>query len=245
MAWCNNYVDEFYIGENCNQKWTTLTFALVASLPGFTLALVVGVTVHLIHTFSKPSTGGRNKPMSSSNNTETMFPGIVFASDVKGRPNGLPPRPTSVQGGVTMPSTQPYSIPENTRPVTDRPTAGNLQVPYSSSSSMRPAAGLWDRAAPRPSNSSYETVLPPSPRVRDSFERPPFGVQQPYSYTAGPGQVVSNPYAKNLYLKEERNPLPDPDQSYNPSSLNYSDRHLGHNPDSRPGFPRAQINRMY
>lgn len=34
--------------ENCTQRWTVVTFALVASLPGLTLAVLVGVIVYMI-----------------------------------------------------------------------------------------------------------------------------------------------------------------------------------------------------
>lgn len=54
---CNNYVNEWFIGEKCDQKWTTVTFALVASLPGLGLALLVGVIVYFVR---KPSKGKKN-----------------------------------------------------------------------------------------------------------------------------------------------------------------------------------------
>ena len=43
------------MGDNCEQKWTVVTFALVASLPGLALAVIVGVTVQLVHYFNKPA----------------------------------------------------------------------------------------------------------------------------------------------------------------------------------------------
>ncbi|XP_036436247.1 uncharacterized protein zgc:158432 [Colossoma macropomum] len=261
---CNNFKDEFYLGEDCNQKWTTLTFALVASLPGITLALVVGVTVHIIHTCQKSSeSSGGNKQQSSSPTTEeTMFPGIVFASDVnarpKGHPNGHPPDPSPPQGGFTAPtaSSRPYSIQDNSRPFAEKPSMGDARPPYSSSASMRPTADRPPMGGPHQPNSTYDSILPSSPRAGGSFNRPGLGgPQQPYSYTAGPGQVLSNPYAKSRNPYEERSPSPDQYRSYNPPSSPqaYDDRRMGPSsvpsyaaPDysNRSAFPRAQINRM-
>uniref|UniRef100_A0A672K604 Zgc:158432 n=1 Tax=Sinocyclocheilus grahami TaxID=75366 RepID=A0A672K604_SINGR len=45
---CNSQKGEFYIDENCTQRWTVVTFALVASLPGLTLAVLVGLIVYVI-----------------------------------------------------------------------------------------------------------------------------------------------------------------------------------------------------
>ncbi|XP_037389139.1 translation initiation factor IF-2 isoform X2 [Pygocentrus nattereri] len=251
---CNNFKDEFYLGENCNQKWTTLTFALVASLPGITLALVVGVTVHIIHICQKSSKStGESKQQSSSE--ETMFPGIVFASDVNARPNGHPPSPSPPQGGFTAQpaSSRPYSIQGNSRPFAEKPSMGDSRPPYSPSASMHPTADRPPMGGPRPPNS----ILPSSPRAGGSFNKPGLGgPQQPYSYTAGPGQVLSNPYAKSRNPYEERSPSPDQYRSYDPPSSPqaYDDRRTGPSsapsyaaPDysNRSAFPRAQINRMY
>ncbi|KAL7834183.1 hypothetical protein SRHO_G00284300 [Serrasalmus rhombeus] len=226
---CNNFKDEFYLGEDCNQKWTTLTFALVASLPGITLALVVGVTVHIIHICQKSSkSSGESKQQSSSE--ETMFPGIVFASDVNARPNGHPPSPSPPQGGFTAQpaSSRPYSIQGNSRPFAEKPSMGDSRPPYSPSASRHPTADRPPMGGPRPPN----------------------------SYTAGPGQVLSNPYAKSRNPYEERSPSPDQYRSCDPPSSPqaYDDRRTGPSsapsygaPDysNRSAFPRAQINRMY
>ncbi|KAL7838814.1 hypothetical protein AOLI_G00272180 [Acnodon oligacanthus] len=258
---CNNFKDEFYVGEDCNQKWTTLTFALVASLPGIALAVVVGVTVHIIHTCQKSGeSSGENKQQSSSSLTEeTMFPEIVFASDVNarpnGHPNGHPPGPSPPQGGFTVPtaSSRPYSIQGNSRPFAEKPSMEDSRPPYS----MRPTADRPPMGGPRPPNSTYESIVPSSPRAGGSFTKPGLGgLQQPYSYTAGPGQVLSNPYTKSRNPYEERSSSPDQYRSYNPPSSPqaYDDRRTGLSsgpsfsaPDysNRGPFPRAQINRMY
>ncbi|KAA0717200.1 hypothetical protein E1301_Tti017365 [Triplophysa tibetana] len=52
---CNNQKGEFYIAEDCSQKWTILTFALVASLPGLALAILVGVIVYVVMLSSNKS----------------------------------------------------------------------------------------------------------------------------------------------------------------------------------------------
>lgn len=52
---CNNYIDKWYIGEKCDFEWTILNFALVASLPGLALAVIVGVTVQCVHYLRKPA----------------------------------------------------------------------------------------------------------------------------------------------------------------------------------------------
>ncbi|MCJ8748953.1 hypothetical protein PDJAM_G00170560, partial [Pangasius djambal] len=124
---CNNYIDEFYLGKSCSQKWTTLSFALVATLPGVALAVVIGVAVHLAHTFGKSSKSHGAGNEITHIPEEDLFPGVVFASDLKSPPiaQPFPPsKPTLVQ--VPMVSAQPYSAPDNTRPAFDRPPQGAL-----------------------------------------------------------------------------------------------------------------------
>ena len=41
--------DYWYMGEKCEQLWNTLDLILVATLPGITLALIVGVVIQIIH----------------------------------------------------------------------------------------------------------------------------------------------------------------------------------------------------
>ncbi|XP_041501145.1 uncharacterized protein LOC121443459 isoform X1 [Microtus oregoni] len=41
--------DDWYMGEKCEQLWNTLDLILVATLPGITLALIVGVVIQIIH----------------------------------------------------------------------------------------------------------------------------------------------------------------------------------------------------
>ncbi|KAI4888366.1 hypothetical protein NFI96_019373, partial [Prochilodus magdalenae] len=268
---CNNYKDEFYLGENCNQKWTTLTFALVASLPGVTLAVLVGVTVYVLvacrrpkglstqgriglweggvgvpplrwspaglgqlslapaggvvltlripwdsfgglpdSTYPSPGLGypvtvltvglfyrGGNQMKSISAAEEDMFPGMVFASDLNAHPSGGP------KGLSSGP----------------RPPQGGTANPYSPSASMRTTADRPPMGGPRPLSSTYESIPPPSARGGGSFDRPGAGgAQQPYSYAAGPGQVISNPYAKTTNPYEEISP-----DQYNPPSQGFSD----------------------
>ncbi|XP_049332535.1 proline-rich protein 2 [Astyanax mexicanus] len=253
---CNNFADEFYLGEDCSQKWTTLTFALVASLPGITLAFVVGLIVHIIHTCSGSgkSDGHVSKQQSSPPAEENLFPGMVFASDVAARPNGSTgPRPPQV--GIPMQNTRPYSIPESPRPSTNRPPMGDPRQPYNPSASNRLSTDRPPMGGPRPSPDR-----PPmgGPRPTNSeFDRPALGgPPQPYSYTARPGQVLSNPYAKSRNPYEEDSPSPDSYRKYNPpaSPQGFDDRRMGQSSapsysgsdyGNRGAFPRVQVNRMY
>ncbi|XP_072532777.1 uncharacterized protein [Salminus brasiliensis] len=242
---CNNYIDEFYLGENCNQRWTTLTFALVASLPGITLALVVGLTIYIIYSKSSKSTSNGNKPQSSPPAEEDMFPGMVFASDMAARPASSNPGQRPLQRGIPMQATfqRPYSIPENPAFLTGRPPMGDPRQPYSPSASMRPSADRPPMGGPRPPNSA--------------FDRPALGgPQQPYSYTAQPGQVLSNPHAKGRNPYEEGSSSPDSYRNYNPpaSPQAFDNMRMGQSsaphysgPDysNRNAFPRVQTNRMY
>ncbi|XP_076843825.1 uncharacterized protein LOC143488802 [Brachyhypopomus gauderio] len=216
---CNNYVGEFYIDDSCTQKWSVLTFALVASLPGITLALVVGVTVHVIHFYRKSSKSARTPE------EENTFPGIVFASDVNTGPKGPSPAPRSLQGGVPMAAvtSQPYSTSGNMHPVSDRPQTGGHRPTYSTPGDIRhtDAEGRFDRP-----------VLGGSP--------------QPYSYIAGSGQVFSNPYAKARNPYEDNGPS-DLHQDHRPNNrvgVQYSAAPVA--PDNSitlATFPRAQFSR--
>ncbi|KAG9340183.1 hypothetical protein JZ751_021908 [Albula glossodonta] len=58
---CDNYDGKFYIGDNCEQEWTILTFVLVATLPGVALATVVGVAVYLACNSKKKNPKGGKK----------------------------------------------------------------------------------------------------------------------------------------------------------------------------------------
>ncbi|KAB5515394.1 hypothetical protein PHYPO_G00249840 [Pangasianodon hypophthalmus] len=216
---CNNYIDEFYLGTSCSQKWTTLSFALVATLPGVALAVVVGLAVHLAHTFGKSSKSNGAGNALTHIPEEDLFPGVVFASDLKSPPSAqpLPPsKPTPVQ--VPMVSSWPYSAPDNTRPAFDRPPRG---APYS---------------------------LPPSPQTLGVPDRPG---QQPYSYTGGGAQVLSNPYARARNPYEEHNVSAEPyNQPVSPRA--YEEQRMSpppppsyNAPENRSVFPRAQIGRMY
>ncbi|KAG7314320.1 hypothetical protein KOW79_021623 [Hemibagrus wyckioides] len=117
---CNNYIDEFYLGKTCSQKWTTLTFALVATLPGVALAFVIGVSVHLAYRFGKSNKIHREGNELTHIPEQDLFPGVVFASDMKSCPSALPLHP-SLQGPMpvqmTVPtvSSRPYSVSDNTQ----------------------------------------------------------------------------------------------------------------------------------
>ncbi|XP_056093784.1 uncharacterized protein zgc:158432 [Rhinichthys klamathensis goyatoka] len=116
---CNSKEGEFYIDENCSQRWTVVTFALVASLPGLTLAVLVGVIVYMVMLQSKKSHTGEEM--------KTPFPGMNLASDMNGQP---PPNMRPVQQNpipMTAMSNPPYSMYNGMR---DPPMGGPVQ-PYS------------------------------------------------------------------------------------------------------------------
>uniref|UniRef100_A0A8C2GT20 Zgc:158432 n=1 Tax=Cyprinus carpio TaxID=7962 RepID=A0A8C2GT20_CYPCA len=125
---CNSQKDEFYMDENCTQRWTVVTFALVASLPGLTLAVLVGVIVYMIMLPSNKSHTGEGKttPKTASKGQD-LFPGFSFASDINGRP---PPNMKPVQEDhvpMTAMPNRPYSMYTGMR---DPPVGGPVQ-PYS------------------------------------------------------------------------------------------------------------------
>ncbi|XP_053535395.1 uncharacterized protein zgc:158432 [Ictalurus punctatus] len=232
---CNNYIDEFYLGERCSQKWTTLSFALVATLPGVALAFVIGLAVHLAHRFGKSSKSpGAGNELTYIQEPD-LFPGIVFASDLNTPP---PPGPTPVKVGVPMVSSRPYSVSDNTQFLSGGPPMRAPPPQYSAPDNTRPA---FDRP---PLGARYS--LPPSSGTLGVPER---AGQQPYSYTGGGAQAVSNPYAR------ARNPYEDHGASgeqYNqpPSPRAYAEMAPPPAPSySAPErgsvFPRAQIGRPY
>ncbi|KAL4659656.1 hypothetical protein GN956_G938 [Arapaima gigas] len=89
---CNNSNNEWYLGEKCGQKWTVVQFALVASLPGLALALIVGVTVYFALSSAKlkHGPGDAESPKKESkipqksfgdSRYDSMYTNPVFASD--------------------------------------------------------------------------------------------------------------------------------------------------------------------
>ncbi|KAM9440828.1 uncharacterized protein Hap1MRO34_025980 isoform 1-T1 [Clarias gariepinus] len=234
---CNNYIDEFYLGSTCSQKWTTLTFALVATLPGLALACVIGVAVHLAHTFGKSSESQRPKTQLVQIPEEDLFPGVVFASDVNSR-QGARPLPGPPPAQLPMVAPRPYSVPDKQF----GPPMGAPRAQYSAPDNTRPA---FDRPPVGPQYN--QPPLSPTLNVPDRTG------QQPYSYTGGgaPAQVISNPYAR------ARNPYEEPSVYTEPSSpptspRPYENQRMAPPPgppygaaDYRSAFPRAQISRQY
>ncbi|XP_046694800.1 uncharacterized protein zgc:158432 isoform X3 [Silurus meridionalis] len=226
---CNSYIDEFYLGKSCSQKWTTLTFILVATLPGVVLALVIGVTVHIIHTCCKS-----NKSHSAGHNLnripgQEMFPGVVGL-------NSCPaPGPTPMQVGVPMASTRPYSVSDNTQFVSGEALMGAPHPQYNAPKSTHPA---FERPPQGPQYSH-----PPSPPT----PVPERLGQQPYSYTGGGAQVLSNPYARARNPYEEHNTSAEP-YSHHTSQFAYEEQRMAPPPGAseyRSALPRAQIGRPY
>nr|XP_046163174.1 pollen-specific leucine-rich repeat extensin-like protein 2 [Oncorhynchus gorbuscha] len=253
---CNNYINTWYIGENCDFEWTILTFALVATLPGLALAAIVGVTVQCVHYSRKPAekqkdrtVGYTNNAMSPTtydrNNQDDMFTNTVFASDMPNRPKPSSIQPTQERFPMANLPNSPYSPqPNGMRPTLDRSSLTNLtSQPYSPSpNSIRPSL---DRSS---------LAYPPS---------------QPYNYATGMTQPLGNPYPKSPSPRnpyEDRAPPPDryddqhmrptqPPPGYNgmmregmsgypvPSSPAPLYSAAEYNPRSQ--FPRAQMGRLY
>ncbi|XP_067294677.1 uncharacterized protein zgc:158432 [Pseudorasbora parva] len=152
FCWCNNKKGEFYIDENCSQRWTVVTFALVASLPGLTLAVLVGLIVYVMMLRSKKSHAGEvMKTPKTAYKKQDLFPGITFASDMNGRP---PPsmRPVK-QDPIPMAamSNRPYSMYNGMR---DPPVGGPVQS-YSSGAGRGPIVSN-PYATDSPSRNIYE-----------------------------------------------------------------------------------------
>ncbi|KAK2816718.1 hypothetical protein Q7C36_022989 [Tachysurus vachellii] len=117
---CKNYIDEFYLGKSCSQKWTTLSFALVATLPGVVLAFVIGVSVHLAHRFGKSSKSHRAGNELTNIPGHVLSPRVIFASDLESPLSTRTPHPPPghglmpVQMGVPMLFPRPYSVSDKT-----------------------------------------------------------------------------------------------------------------------------------
>ncbi|XP_051528107.1 uncharacterized protein zgc:158432 isoform X2 [Myxocyprinus asiaticus] len=246
---CNNRAGEFYIDEKCSQRWTTVTFALVASLPGLTLVLLVGVTVYVIMQSSSTKrhlVEEMKKPKAADPNKEDLFPGITFSSDMNGRP---PPNTIPVQQDhvtMTIVPNNRYSMSNGTH----EPPMGRPARPYSTSNSMHPSTGRIADGRPHEPYSMSNGMRDP----------PMGGPARPYSNAAGRGQIVSNPYARDSPSRnpyDDRSPSPDPRNDYRQpapfhtyDSMNqpYSPAPLYDSSDRgkpRSGFPRPQLNVQY
>uniref|UniRef100_A0A8C7N6V8 Uncharacterized protein n=1 Tax=Oncorhynchus kisutch TaxID=8019 RepID=A0A8C7N6V8_ONCKI len=82
---CNNYIDKWYIGEKCDIEWTILNFALVSSLPGLALAVIVGVMVQCVHYLRKPAKKQKDRTtgvyLSPSSDTANSVESKEFAKN--------------------------------------------------------------------------------------------------------------------------------------------------------------------
>lgn len=230
---CNNRKGEFYIDEDCSQRWTIVTFALVASLPGVTLAVLVGTIVYLIMLPSKTKNNKEIKVNTVSPKEEDLFPGITFASDLNTRPapnnvpmQTMPNRGSSMSIGMRDPPmeapAQPYSSSNSLQSYPNRTTDGRPHGPYNISGGTR--------------------------------DPPIGGPAKPFSYIAGLGETVNNPYARDY------SPSQNPYENRGPSTVHRNDyreaapsyQYEDVIPDysfdrgnSRGGFPRPQVNLKY
>ncbi|XP_064206331.1 uncharacterized protein zgc:158432 [Anguilla rostrata] len=180
---CNNDKEKWYIGEDCEQEWTVLTFALVASLPGVALATVVGVAVHCVHHSRKkgPAASVESSktqkvdpnPSSSKKESSPMddYSNLVFASDLQ---NGQKPQPASRSPHDSIPmASQPYSAYRN-------PSYRN---PYASSQPSRNPYSSLDRY------DGYKNPIEP-PGLQNSIAR---GNQSGYQQAGPPTPLYSSP----------------------------------------------------
>uniref|UniRef100_A0A672PG47 Uncharacterized LOC107548492 n=1 Tax=Sinocyclocheilus grahami TaxID=75366 RepID=A0A672PG47_SINGR len=241
---CNSQKGEFYINEDCFQKWTVVTFALVASLPGLTLAVLVGVVVYVLMLPSNKSHAREGMTTSKTASKEQdLFPGVAFASDM----NGQPP--------LNMRPVQQGHIPMTAMPISSGmrdPQMGGPGRPYSLSSGMRPSVDSMPDGRPCELNSMYTGMRDP----------PMGGPVQPYSNGAVRGQIVSNPYARDSSSRnpyEEHSPSADHHSDYRPHVPSHTYDDLKHNQPYSPallygssehgnlrnGFPRPQLSLRY
>ncbi|XP_050966862.1 uncharacterized protein zgc:158432 [Labeo rohita] len=219
---CHTKKGEFYLDEDCTQSWTVVTFALVASLPGLTLAVLVGVIVYMIMLSSNKSHKGESKETTTPkiDKEQDLFPGIAFASDMNGRP------PTNMRPGQqdhvpmkAMPN-RPYSLSSEMRD----PQMGGPARPYGPSSGMRPSVDRMSDGRPH------------EPNIYNGMREPPMGgPMQPYSNGGTRAHVVSNPYARD-------SPSRNPYDNHIPSSDHHSD-HISH--ASSPTYDDLKHNHPY
>ncbi|XP_056600808.1 uncharacterized protein zgc:158432 [Triplophysa dalaica] len=235
---CNNRKGEFYIDESCSQRWSILTFSLVASLPGLALAILVGVIVYVIMLSSSKS-HKRNTVNTASPKEQALFPGMTFASDLNGRPApNTRPMPQNHIPMITIPNSA-NGMSGGTR---DQ-TMGGPSRPYSSSNSMHP----------------YPDGGKPLESYSGTRDPPVEGPARPYSSSAGYGQTMNNPYARDSPSRnpydnrgaslEHRNDYrqhapshhyEDVNSAYSPAQFYASDRG-----NTQGGFPRPHVNLQY
>ncbi|XP_016416124.1 uncharacterized protein LOC107746416 [Sinocyclocheilus rhinocerous] len=221
---CNSQKGEFYVNEDCSQKWTVVTFALVASLPGLTLAVLVGVVVYVMMLPSNKSHTGEGITTSKTASKEQdLFPGVAFASDMNGQP---PPNMRPVQQGhipMTAMPNHPW-IMKNL----------SLKCHFDCLHSMY--TGMRDPPMGGPVQPySYGAVrgqIVSNPYARDSPSRNPYEEHSPSAdhHSDYRPRVPSHTYDD---LKHN--------QPYSPAPLYGSSEHG----NLRNGFPRPQLSLRY
>ncbi|XP_059398352.1 uncharacterized protein LOC132130608 [Carassius carassius] len=227
---CNSQKGEFYTDENCTQRWTVVTFALVASLPGLTLAVLVGVIVYVIMLPSDKSHTGEGKTTPKTSSKEQgMVPGIAFSSDINGRP---PPNMRPVQENhvlKAMPN-RLYSSSSGVHPSVNSMTDGRHREPNSVYTGMRdpPMGGPVQPY----SNGAVRGQIVSNPYARDSPSRNPYKEHSP----SADHHSDYRPHAPSHTYEDLK-----PNQPYSPAPLFASSEHGNlHN-----GFPRPQLNLQY
>ncbi|KAF4113168.1 uncharacterized protein zgc:158432 [Onychostoma macrolepis] len=222
---CNSQKGEFYINEDCSQKWTVVTFALVASLPGLSLAVLVGVVVYVMMLPSNKShTGEGMKTPKTASKEQNMFPGVAFASDMNGRP---PPNTRPHIPMTAMPNHPPSS---GVRPSVGSVSDGRPREPNSMFTGMRdpPMGGPVQPY----SNGAVRGQIVGNPYARDSPSRKPY---EDHSPSADHRSDYRSRAPSHTYDNLKHN------QPYSPAPPFGSSEHGNlHN-----GFPRPQLSLQY
>ncbi|TRZ01488.1 hypothetical protein DNTS_031897, partial [Danionella cerebrum] len=177
---CNSRKGEFYIGENCSQKWTVVTFALVASVPGLTLAALVGMVLNpSVSVFSVDL-----KSPTTASKEQDLFPGITFASDLKNRPLS-DEKPTLDNVPMAAMVSRPYNPPSDHCSSADHLNGG------------RPSdSRMYSRMRDPPirpihpySDGAGQGQIVTNPYVRDSPSRNPYEDQQRKIRAVAPSHI--------------------------------------------------------
>ncbi|CAB1352641.1 unnamed protein product [Coregonus sp. 'balchen'] len=174
---CNNYINMWYIGENCDFEWTILTFALVATLPGLALAAIVGVMVQCVHYSRKPAEKQKDQTEGYTNNamSPTTYDennqDYMFSNTNRLKPPSF--QPTLERFPMANLHNHPYSPqPNGMRPTLDRSSlAIPPSQPYSYATGMTQPLGNAYPKSPSPRN-PYEDRAPPPDCYDDQHMRP-------------------------------------------------------------------------
>ncbi|KAK6480366.1 hypothetical protein HHUSO_G18063 [Huso huso] len=180
---CQNYKeggeDFWYMGENCDQKWSLTNLILVATLPGIALALCVGTVFHCVHYFKKPSgepedeeEGKRNlkrqEVRTTSGNTpqENVYHNSIFIPDpepdVYNKHIDYPPQRMNSQRPQPLDN---YRVPQAQQKQDNRPYLPPRNTPPSKPQSFLAPQSSQPPGVGRSSSMQYSS-RPPQPAPR-------------------------------------------------------------------------------